>query len=387
MQSLPQVLEQRLVQWDLDGRMRFLSGQKGIDFSSNDYLGFAQDQTLRSLILQSIQCSEVLFGSTGSRLLRGNSALFEEVEAELGEFCSQESALIYSSGFQANFGVLSALLRETDHVFSDLRNHASLIDGIRLSRAQKKIYSAFDLAGLEKNLREVQGKDALKLIVTESIFGMDGVKAPLLELVELAEKYQAHVFVDEAHATGIWGDFRNHRGGGLVQSLGLSSRVLATVHTAGKALGLGGAWVACSKKLKSYFLQASRPMMFSTAPMPIMPLSFRVALKYWKSVGMNRAHQVIEKSDELARILGKHPQSIPVILYQVGENAQAMTLALSLQKVGYDVRAIRPPTVPEGTARLRICVHANHSLDELEGFASKLIELSASMNLRNQYQR
>ena len=379
MPVFPQILDQRLSEWELAGQKRALSGQRGVDFSSNDYLGFAQDQKLRSLLVEGICNSQVSFGSTGSRLLRGNASIFEEVESELAEFCSQESALIYASGYQANVGVLSALLRETDFVFSDSRNHASIIDGIRLSRPQRFIYSSPDLDDLEEQLKQVESVDALKLIVTESVFGMDGVKASLTKLIGLAERYQADVIVDEAHATGIWGDFKNNRGGGLVQSLGLSSQVLATIHTAGKALGLGGAWVACSHKLKSYLIQSSRSMIFSTAPMPILPLSLRIVMSYWRRVGLDRAGEVIKKSDELSVLLNYPRTGVPVIPYRVGQNHQAMMLAQRVQELGFDVRAIRPPTVPHGTARLRVCVHSNHSSHELIAFSKALRDHSIAM--------
>ena len=376
MQQLPPVLEERLKQWDRQGRLRTLSLGAGIDFSSNDYLGFARDPVLRERLVGTILSSGVPFGSTGSRLLRGHSALFDEAESVLAQFCSQEAALIYPSGFQANLGLLSALLAEGDLVFSDARNHASLIDGIRLSRARKCIYSTLDQ--LEEQLQEFASDPSFKLIVTESLFGMDGVKASLLELSKLAERYGAYLVVDEAHATGIWGQFERLRGGGWAQSLGISSRLLATLHTGGKALGLGGAWVACSHALKHYLVNASRPMIFSTAPMPLLPLSLLVTLQYWQSgVGPQRADLLLKKAQSLGQRLRVNVQDSPILPLHIGENQRSLEVAQKMQHRGFDVRAIRPPTVPQGTARLRVCVHAHHTEQDLERFAGAFAEALA----------
>ncbi len=218
------LLRSRLEKAERTHTRRVLSPRTGLDFCSNDYLAFSEDEELRLRILEELKRPDLQLGSTGSRLIRGNSEIFEEVEAELARFCGREAALIYASGYQANVGLLSAIAQSGisggsggDLVFSDELNHASIIDGIRLSGARKKIYRHLDMADLRTLLIENQNDDALKIIVTESLFSMDGHHAPLEKIVQLAEEFSASVIVDEAHATGLWGRFDSGQAGGLVQ--------------------------------------------------------------------------------------------------------------------------------------------------------------------------
>jgi len=398
--------------------LRKLQLRQGIDLSSNDYLGFAEDSELRSDILfqfknhdsprslhndseksdvlksknRSVDEDQVLerfdfypLGSSGSRLLRGHLALFDEAENYLAEFCGQEDALIFPSGYQANLAVLSCLMKKEDTVFSDQLNHASLIDGIRLSQARKVVYPHNDVQRLKELLKshslhqKAELKPGQTFIVTESLFGMDGDFAKLRELVELAEEFQAYLIVDEAHATGLWGAFQQNQGGGLVQSLGLTQKVLATLHPGGKALGVGGAWVAGSSELKSYLINFSRPFIFSTAPMPILALSLYQAARYWKSVGIQRAQLVLDHASFLRENLPeklKHPilnaNQGPILPIIVGENSVALKHSQLLKEQGFDIRAIRPPTVPENTARLRITVHFKQTREEIKRLVAHL---------------
>ena len=229
-------LEDRLARIESLEQCRSLKRREGIDFSSNDYLGFSEDLGLRKGIHESIR--DLPTGATGSRLLRGNLKLHEEVERKLARFCGSESALLFPSGYQANIGLLSALLCEGDNVFSDESNHASIIDGIRLGRAQKHVFKHNDLISLKKMLESTKG-GGTKFIVTESLFSMDGDFAPLKDMAALAHEYGAGLIVDESHATGVYGDFSRNFGGGLVQEQGLRHRVLATIHTGGKRWALG----------------------------------------------------------------------------------------------------------------------------------------------------
>ena len=201
---------------------------------------------------------DVPLGASGSRLLRGDLDLFEVIEQRLANFCGNESALLFPSGYQANVGLLSALLSEKDIVFSDRLNHASIIDGIRLSRARKIVFPHNDLNALERGLEAAENQGGLRVIVTESLFSMEGDFSPLRALALLARKQGACLVVDESHATGLYGDFEKNRGGGRVQMLGLGAEVLATVHTGGKALGVGGAWVCGSRLLRDYLINFSR---------------------------------------------------------------------------------------------------------------------------------
>jgi len=218
------------------GLLRDLEQGSGVDFTSNDYLGFASDPILAKTIADGVL--QYGSGSAASRLLRGHSPLFERVENKLATFCGRSSSLIFSSGYAANVGLLSALAEPKDIIFSDSLNHASIIDGIRLSKADKRIFPHQDLGALATLLEEpVEGR---KIIVVESIYSMDGDLTDLEAVCDVAEKAGAAVIVDEAHATGCFGQ----RGSGRVEELGLTKRVFATVHTGGKALGVAGAWIA-----------------------------------------------------------------------------------------------------------------------------------------------
>ncbi len=375
MQRFPDSLSQRLTRLDSTFQRRVLAPRRGIDFSSNDYLGLSQDRVLRERVLLRLRDLEI--GSSGSRLLRGQTPLFETVEQNLAQFAGAESALVFPSGYQANLALLSGVLTAEDWVFSDQLNHASLIDGMRLSRAQRVIYPHCDVAALRRSLEEASTQSGLKVIVTESLFGMDGDKAPLAALVDLADEFSALLMVDEAHATGLWGS--EGRGGGLVQAQGLSSRVFATIHTGGKALGVGGAWVCGSNKLRDYLVNFSRPFIFSTAPVPALLVALDEAVDYWTDVGLSRSETLLTHADELRKSLRGlklgSMESGPIVPVLLGENERALRVAGQLQGEGFDIRAIRPPTVPEGTARLRLCVHWEHTPELLGKLSDRLVEL------------
>ncbi len=379
--EFPGILQQRLKSLSQLGCYRALTNRVGIDFSSNDYLGFSQDEVLRRQVYTQIQ--ELPLGSSASRLLRVNFDLFERTEEKLAQFCSRESALLYSSGYQANLGLLSALLKSEDLVYSDQLNHASIIDGIRLSGAEKRIYRHFDLVQLREMLISDRSREGLKVIVTESLYGMDGDIAPLKELSELAEEFSALFIVDEAHATGVWGDYSQNRGGGLVQFLGLSSKVFATVHTGGKAMGSAGAWICGDSSLKEYLINYSRAQIFSTALAPFVALSLQLSAEYWVKVGQERAQILLSRSQLFQEILNSQSEGRQtgswvrglIIPIRIGESQKAMQIANELQKEGFDVRAIRPPTVPSGTSRLRVTINWSQSLSDIERLACALRDL------------
>ncbi|MBY0470153.1 8-amino-7-oxononanoate synthase [bacterium] len=335
---------------------RSLKPRSGVDFSSNDYLGFSEDKILRQRILARLE--NLPTGSTGSRLLRGENEVYSQAEATLARFSAREAAIIFPSGYQANLGLLSGLVGPNDVVFSDQFNHASIIDGIRLSRAQKKVYPHCDLGQLEELLRTTSS-NGLKLIVTESIFSMDGDRAPLSDLADLAEKYEAGLVVDEAHATGLYGS-------GLVQELLLTDRVLATQHTGGKALGVGGAWIACSAALKDYLVNFSRPLIFSTAPIPALAVSLEESVLHLSSAGPEQIEALWRHCSLLSASLNLRQIRGPIFPYILGDNASALRMSQKLIAAGLDVRAIRPPTVPEGTARLRMTIHADQDPKDIQ---------------------
>lgn len=387
MQNSETILQARLNSLDGQSLRRSLNLRRGLDLSSNDYLGFCEDPEFKTRALSGLE--SIPMGSAGSRLLRGHLELHERVETELAQFSEKETATLFPSGFQANLGLLSAILTPNDAVFSDELNHASIIDGIRLSRAQKEVYAHRDLDDLREKLKRAQAPNAnlnqtqgprLKVIVTESLFSMDGDFAPLKELVLIAREFDALLIVDEAHATGLYGNFEKNLGAGLVQKLGLTNSVFATVHTGGKSLGSGGAWVAGSSVLKEILVNFSRPFIFSTAPIPALAHFLSTGLDHWKQVGVSRALEIETRSKLLHESLlalglpcNERPSPIQAIL--LGSNERSLEVAGQLQLAGFDVRAIRPPTVKEGTARLRVTVNWNFSRNEIKHFVLKLQEV------------
>jgi len=352
------------------GQLRSLNHVEGVNLCSNDYLGLAADPRLREAV--AVALGEAPVASTGSRLLSGNSKIWEELECEIASFMQSEAALFFSSGYLANLGLLSAAIHPGDVVFSDSANHASIIDGLRLSGARKAIYPHLDLDCLERELRS-ERSSAQKLVVSESIFSMDGDRAPIPELVELAEKYGAELIIDEAHATGVVGP----QGRGLVASSGLSDRILATVHPCGKALASMGCFVACSEKLKQYLVNCARTFVFSTALPPYMAAQVRAAIRIAANADGERNDLALlsaflrRKLREACFDIGAgDTQIVPVF---VGENERAVRIAALLNDAGFGVRPIRPPSIPPGSSRLRISLNAKLSTDVLDRFVDTLV--------------
>jgi 8-amino-7-oxononanoate synthase len=351
-------------------QLRRLEALRGIDLTSNDYLGLARDHRLKDAVIKALQDGEAA-GATGSRLLSGNAHAWEQLEAEFAEYIGREAALFFNSGYAANTGLLGALLRPEDLVFSDSANHASIIDGIRLSKARKVIFPHLDLTFLEDRLRDAP-PGCGKFVVIESVFSMEGDRAPLHDLAALACHHGAELIVDEAHATGVFGAM----GRGLVNQIALPLRPIATVHTCGKALGSAGAFVACSKTLKGILVNRARPFLFSTALPPYFAAQLRTAIQIVRR-GEHLRERLHSLADDLrARVkeLGLNTgrsssQIVPVIL---GSNERAVSVARHLNRAGFAVRAIRPPTVPPGTARLRLSVNVGLSFQDLDRFAQEL---------------
>lgn len=364
-----ELLKERLQQTAAQGLARTLSLRSGIDLASSDYLGFANDNVLRARFIEKL--TDLPLGTSGSRLLSGNLAIFSDVEAELAAFVKREAALLFSSGYQANLALLSSLLRPTDIVFSDALNHASIIDGIRLSRAQKIIFPHRDLQALEDALRAHVNYPGLKLIVTESLFSMEGTLANLTALAAMAERYDAQLIVDEAHSTGVWG-------ASLIANLGLTEKVLATVHCAGKAMGASGAWIAGSALLKDYLVNFARPFIYTTAPIPALAVLLQQAIHFYQECGEARASAVLQRvkrvKKSLSSLIADNIEG-PILPILIGENFKTLEIARLLQQRGWDVRALRAPTVPENIARLRITVKWHNSEDELLQFARDVTEI------------
>jgi 8-amino-7-oxononanoate synthase len=343
------------------GCQRQLATTHGVDLCSNDYLGYATAQWPAACSSENTIVAQR--SGTASRLLRGQQPIWDEVEAALASWHGTPATLIMTSGYAANEGLLSTVIQRDDWVASDQLNHSSIIDGLRLSRADRFIYRHADMNHLKEAMVAAAASRASSrqlFVVTESLFGMDGDVAPLAEIVALAERYDAHVIVDEAHATGCY----NHTGSGCVDALGLRQRVLATVHTGGKALAVTGAYVCGSDLLKGILVNRCRHFMFSTALPPAIGLWWREAISRVRPD--NSAREALHHAARyFRRALAEHgvraigtEYIVPII---VGSDAEAEHTARQLRQYGWDIRAIRAPTVPKGTARLRLSIHADHT--------------------------
>ena len=352
----------RRVEGDQDATL-MLDGREVINFSSNNYLGIANHPALAAAAKAAID--RYGCGSGASRLISGNMTLHEELETKLAEFKSTEAALVFNSGFQANIGILSTLAGDGDVILSDALNHASIIDGCRLSKAQTLVYAHCDLNGLEAALKQAASARR-RLIVTETIFSMDGDEAPLAAIVELAEKYDAMVMVDEAHGTGVFGA----NGAGVVSKLGLAPRVLIQMGTLGKALGGFGAYVAGSRELCDLLINRCRSFIFTTSLPPAVMAMALAAVDLVQSEPQRRAalqHNCQKLKQGLSRLgfeLGK--SASPILPLIVGDAARCMALSAALLDRGVFAQGIRPPTVPPGTSRLRITLMATHSAGQIE---------------------
>ncbi|MDQ1405587.1 MAG: 8-amino-7-oxononanoate synthase [Acidobacteriaceae bacterium] len=358
---------------DLESRSqrRTLAEINGLNLCSNDYLGLADNPALKQSVIDAV-ANATRIGGTGSRLLSGHAAVWNELEEEFAAFAGSEAALYFGSGYAANIGLLTSLASKNDVFFSDALNHASIIDGIRLSGARKIIYSHRDLNVLESSLKENQSKPGRKLIVTETVFSMEGDVVPLDAIVALAEKYGVGVIVDEAHATAVHGP----DGRGIATQFMADGRILAAMHTCGKALASAGAFVCGTAVLREHLINHARIFIFGTALPPYMAEQIRSALRLAAGMNTERA-ELLSRSQDFAKslqrdgweTLGTTTQIVPAV---IGANDAAVAAAEFLQRAGFAVRAIRPPTVPPGTARIRFSVTHKLTAAELEKLATAL---------------
>jgi 8-amino-7-oxononanoate synthase len=364
-------LRRELDALETEGRRRCMRLPRGIDLVSNDYLGLADDPRLIEHMRAALP--HLGAGAGGSRLLRGHHDYFEASEERLAAFSGSEAALLFSSGYAANLGLLTTIMGRDDLVLSDALNHASLIDGIRMSGARKHVFPHLDLAAVERVLKTPRPKRTF--IVTESVFSMDGDLAPLTDLADLADAHGALLVVDEAHATGLYGG----RGSGRVEELGLGQRVLATVHTGGKALGSGGAWISGSRLLCDMLVNRARSFIFSTAPLPVLTAALDAAIEIVQAEPARRVevHRKAELLRAALRASGVNcgTSASPIVPVVVGANDAAVALQEGLLSAGFDARAIRPPTVPAGTARLRVTVRYPIADEDLSRFARETRQL------------
>lgn len=337
-----------------------IDGRTLINFSSNDYLGLASDPALVQALRDAAEVHGV--GSGASRLVVGDSTAHRALEAELAAFEGTEAAVLFNAGWAANVGVISSLLAPGDVVFSDALNHASIIDGCRLSKAQVVVYPHRDVAALASLMEAHPGRR--RLLVTDSVFSMDGDVAPLEALVDLCERQQVAVMVDEAHATGVLGE----RGAGLVEALGLGDRVELRMGTLGKALGAFGAYVACSRPVADFLVNRARPLVFSTSLPPALCAAASAALRRVREDAGLRGRlweNIRFFATGLQRLGFPATPSSAIFPVELGDAQRALSAAAYLRARGLLVKAIRPPTVPVGTSRLRFALSAAHTTEHL----------------------
>jgi 8-amino-7-oxononanoate synthase len=345
-----------------------LDGKRVLLLCSNNYLGFADHPRIRQAAARAAMRYGV--GAGASRLVSGNMTLHRRLEERLADFKGTERCVLFGSGYLANTGVIAALASERDVVFSDELNHASIVDGCRLTRAETFVYDHLDTDHLEWGLREARGRGSL--IVTDGVFSMDGDVAPLAEIVELAGRYDARVMVDEAHATGVLGP----EGRGACAAAGLTAEVDVIVGTLGKALGGYGAYVCCNSEMANFLVNSARSLIFSTGPSPPSVAAALAALEL-----LREQPRQVERLLENARVLrsslvehgfsvsGDSTQIVPLV---VGDPVLAMEVCERALARGVFAQAIRPPTVPAGSARLRLAAMATHTPAELRWAAAQI---------------
>ncbi|WP_242927285.1 aminotransferase class I/II-fold pyridoxal phosphate-dependent enzyme [Pontibacter vulgaris] len=372
MSEIHKRLQQKLAERAAQGNLRTLKTTSGlIDFCSNDYLGLARSEKLRALIHKEEDKYKLLpLGATGSRLLSGNHLLFEELESIIADYHKGESALLFNSGYMANVGLLSALPQRGDTVFYDEASHASMKDGLRLSFAKTYPFRHNSVEDLRQKLKHATGQ---VYVVVESVYSMDGDKAPLQELAQLCTEYSIALIVDEAHAVGLYGE----KGEGMTVALGLQDQVFAQVITYGKAMGNHGAAVVGPKVLRDFLINYSRAFIYTTGLPTHALVALKCAYTLLPQLSSERekvkelAHQLYQKLNKLSSIRCT-PENSVILSVFLQQPRHLKELAAALQTDGYDVRPVMAPTVPEGTERLRVIVHAFNTEEEIEGLAQAI---------------
>lgn len=339
-------------------RRRCLISRAGIDFASNDYLGLASSPALRGAVLSAVERG-VPVGAGGSRLLRGNDPEHERLEDEAAAFFGSERALYFGGGYFANFATLTTLPQKSDLIVYDELIHASCHEGIHAGRADTVMVPHNDATAFEDAIKTWRANGGLgrAWIVVESLYSMDGDMAPLDELMDIADRHDAFVLVDEAHATGVYGP----DGRGLSSDYEGRENIIV-LHTCGKAMGASGALVCASATICDFIINRARPFIYATAPSPVMAAAVREALFILRTEPDRRAKLealVAFANREAENRCGVAPSGSQILPVIIGDNRRAMRVAEAMQERSYDIRGVRPPTVPEGTARLRIAITLN----------------------------
>lgn len=367
------LLRHRRILESAQGAHVTVDGQDYLAFCSNDYLGLASHPALIEAACRG--AAQYGVGAGASHLIVGHSAAHHQLEQELAAFLQQDRALLFSTGYMANLGIVSALLGRNDLVLADKLNHASLNDAALLSRARFQRYGHGDLAQLEAML--AAAKDRRKLVVTDAVFSMDGDIAPLPQLLALCERYDAYLMVDDAHGFGVLGD----HGRGALEHFGIASPRVIYMATLGKAAGVFGAFVAGEQALVDTLIQRARTYIYTTAFPPLLAVALSASLKLFRDEAWRRAH-LRELVAHLKQGLTQTcwtlmPSDTPIQPLLIGANQDAVDVAEALRAQGILVPAIRPPTVPKGQARLRISLSAAHSKDDVRRLVDALDTLAA----------
>ena len=363
-QSLEEKLQLKLALRKQNNSLRVLHDKSSlIDFCSNDYLGFSQTLNVKP---------STLSGATGSRLISGNSSQFEQLESKIANFHQSETALICNSGYDANIGLFSCIAHKGDTIIYDQYIHASIRDGIRLSKARSFSFEHNSLSSLQKKLEQASGSI---IVAIESIYSMDGDCAPLEEIITLCEQYKAHIILDEAHAMGVLGE----KGEGLAQNLQLQDKLFARVQTFGKAMGCHGAAILGSETLKNYLINYSRSFIYSTALAAHSLNSINAAYtKLTSDDDISNLHKNISQFKSLLSdtLKSKWIESeSPIQCFLIPGVDEAKRVEAGLQVKGLNSRAILHPTVEEGKERIRICIHSFNSAQEIKLCVDSLEEL------------
>lgn len=366
--------EAKLRTLDAKGRARTLSGRRGIDFTSNDYLGLAGSTRLEAAARAALDRG-VAVGSGGSRLLRGNHPEHEALEGEAAAFFGADRALYFGSGYAANVAILSTLPLRADIVVHDSLIHASAHDGIAAGKAMGVSAQHNDVDAFESAIRKWRRGGGLGLpwIVVESLYSMDGDRAPLRELAEVADRWDGFLVIDEAHATGVYGE----GGRGLAEDLQGRDNIV-TIHTCGKALGVEGALVCANRSVLGYLVNRARPFIYSTAPSPMSAACVRASLEILRDEPERRV--MLQKLIALANHLvvareGFASSGSQILPHILGDDVHAVRVAEQMQSSGFDLRAIRPPTVPVHTARVRITITLNVDHLDISAMLERLAQV------------
>ncbi|MDI1305907.1 MAG: 8-amino-7-oxononanoate synthase [bacterium] len=367
MRKFPENLSVKLEVRKQNNALRQLPlSSKGIDFASNDYLGLSKSETIFHETHQYlIETNDIQNGATGSRLLSGNHKLYQETENFIAQFHKSESALIFNSGYDANVGFFSSLPQKRDLILYDELCHASIRDGIQLSNAKAYKFNHNDFEDLERLI--LRNQSAVIYIVTESVFSMDGDTPNLEELVQVSEKHNCYLVIDEAHALGVFGS----KGEGLVQYLNLQDQVFARIMTFGKGLGCHGAAILGAPELRDYLVNFSRSFIYTTGLSPhsvaTILMGYRYLDKENKNIELLRENIIHFNQEKnllgLKQLFVRSKSAIQSAIIPGNENVKS--IAQKLQEKGFDVKAILSPTVPEGQERLRFCLHSFNSKEEI----------------------